>query len=214
MIFYIADLHFDYEPILANGNRPFASIAQMNEQMIRNWNAVVSDEDTVYLIGDICGHGHPIQGRHLMRLRGKKHLIRGNHDTGLENQQKLFDYFESVTDFLEIDDRGIHVILCHYPIVYIQKGYMIHGHIHNTQKEVYQVLKPLSRVMNASADINHFRPVTLEELIQNNQEFYQTPERGDTGDWLFQKNEKWKADFRPLPVKPNRTACEPVYPQF
>lgn len=201
MIFYTADLHFDYEPILANGNRPFSSISEMNEQLIRNWNAVVSDGDTVYLIGDICGHGQPIPTQHLVRLNGKKHLIRGNHDTGLEDQQQLFDHFETVTDFLEIDDRGIHILLCHYPIVYIQKGYMIHGHTHSTQKEVYQVLKPLSRVMNACVDINHFRPVTLEELVENNQAFYASAGRGNLEDWLSQKRGKWNADFRPLPVK-------------
>ena len=170
MIFYIADLHFDYEPILANGNRPFACVQQMNEQLIRNWNAVVSDEDTVYPIGDICGHGQPIPERHLMRLRGKKHLIRGNHDTGLEDQQKLFDYFESVTDFLEIDERGIHVVLCHYPIVYIQKGYMIHGHIHSKadKLEYWDFLKGHEAMLNAGVDINGYKPVLIDELISNN----------------------------------------------
>ena len=209
MIFYIADPHFDYEPVLAGGSRPFDSIQEMNDQLVRNWNAAVSDEDTVYLIGDICGHGQSIPGQYLAKLRGKKHLIRGNHDTGLACQQNLFDYFESVTDYLEIDDRGIHVVLCHYPVVYLQKGYMIHGHIHSAKMEVYQVLKPLSRVMNASVDINHFKPVTLEELIENNQVFYNEPARGRIEDCLLQKRQKWKADFRPLPVKQENMVSEP-----
>ena len=209
MIFYTADLHFDYEPILAGADRPFSSIQEMNEQLIQNWNSVVSDNDTVYLIGDLCGHGQPIPEQHLTRLHGKKHLIRGNHDTGLDDQQILLHHFESVTDFLEIDDRGIHIVLCHYPIVYIQKGYMIHGHIHGTRKDVYNILKPLSRVMNASVDIHQFHPVTLEELIENNQAFYEDPERGRIENWLLQKGKKWNADFRPLPRKPDHSVTEP-----
>lgn len=201
MIYYIADLHFDYDPILSNANRPFASLPEMNEQLIRNWNAVVTDADTVYLIGDICGYGQPIPAQYLAKLQGKKHLIRGNHDTGLESQQILFDYFESVTDFLEINDHGIHILLCHYPIVYQHKGYMIHGHIHSAKKEGYQILKSLPRVLNACVDINQFRPVTLEELIRNNQIFYDSPGRGAMEDWLFQKNGKQKAVFYPLPTK-------------
>ena len=36
MIFYIADPHFDYEPVLAGGSRPFDSIQEMNDQQVRN----------------------------------------------------------------------------------------------------------------------------------------------------------------------------------
>ena len=35
----------------------------------------------------------------MSRLRGHKHLIRGNHDTGFENAGELYRYFETVTDF-------------------------------------------------------------------------------------------------------------------
>ena len=38
---YIADMHFDHESILAYDNRPFNSVAEMNETMIANWNRVV-----------------------------------------------------------------------------------------------------------------------------------------------------------------------------
>ena len=47
MIFYTADLHFLYEPLLSS--RPFATVEEMDETLIRNWNETVSPEDTVYL---------------------------------------------------------------------------------------------------------------------------------------------------------------------
>ena len=76
----------------------------------------------------------------------------------------LYRYFETITDFNEIDDGETHILLCHYPIIYRKRGYMIHGHIHQSRGQEYQLLKELPRVLNAGVDINFYRPVTLEEL--------------------------------------------------
>lgn len=203
MIYYISDPHFGNEAVLKHDARPFASVQEMDATLIQNWNRVVTAEDTVYMLGDLGFHDSPIPGRQLARLAGHKHLIRGNHDTGLKNQRKLFHYFESVTDFLEIDDGGFHITLCHYPIVYAQRGYMIHGHFHHhhARPEVFSVLKGLTRVMNAAVDLNHFQPVTLDELIVNNQAYYQDPERGREVIRHGGDHGGWKAEFHPLPVK-------------
>lgn len=204
MIYYTADLHFGYDAILSQASRPFACVEDMDRTLIDSWNSTVSDADTVYLVGDIGSYRTPLPAEQLSRLRGRKHLIRGNHDTGLENQRQLFDYFETVTDFLEIDDGPFHITLCHYPIVYIQNGYMIHGHLHNTKKEIYNILRQLPRVMNACTDINHFRPVTLDELIRNNQSYYHDPTRGKhpvSGEIPEPHKQKWKATFHRLPTK-------------
>ena len=197
MIYYTADLHFDYLPILAD--RPFDTLEEMNETLIRNWNERVSHADTVYVLGDLGGHGQPIPEACLERLNGKKHLIRGNHDVGLGDQQLLYRFFETVSDFLETEDEGLHVLLSHYPMVYIQRGYMIHGHLHGVRKEAYELLKQLPRVQNACVDIHGFAPVTLRELIANNQHFYQDPDRGRIEDWMYQKKSRWRPDFHPLP---------------
>ena len=201
MIFYTADQHFGYEDVIRTTSRPFASVREMDEALINNWNRVVSDEDTVYLIGDLGGYCTPFPAQQLGRLRGHKHLIRGNHDTCIPNQQQLLDYFETVTDFLEIDDGDRHITMCHYPLVYIQGGCMIHGHLHNTKKEVHRILQELPRVLNAGVDINNYRPVTLQQLIENNRIYYCDPERGK----LKQRSgrpgcgQKWNAVFYPLP---------------
>lgn len=203
MIFYTSDPHFGFAEIIEKENRPFSSIEEMNEALINNWNEKVTDDDIVYLIGDIGHYQLPFPGEYIGKLRGHKHLIRGNHDTCIADQDQLLDYFESVTDFLEIDDGPYHITLCHYPIVYIQGGYMIHGHLHNAKKKGYQILTQLPRNLNAGVDVNDFCPVTLEELIENNRQFYGDPERGrvsGTKDGPH-KGMKWKACFHPLPQK-------------
>ena len=206
MIFYTADLHFHYKPFLPG--RPFASVEEMDEAMIRLWNETVTDEDTVYVVGDVGYNGGYVPGDALGRLQGRKHLIRGNHDTGYENAQKLFDYFEPVTDFNEIDDGETHILLCHYPILYRKRGYMIHGHLHQTRGPEYDILRQMPRMLNAGVDVNFYRPVTLAQLVENNRAFYSgendalippPPPRRREGEGLL----PGKPDFRPLPTRPD-----------
>lgn len=206
MIFYTADLHFHYKPFLPG--RPFASVEEMDEAIIRLWNATVTDEDTVYVVGDVGYNGGYVPGDALGRLQGRKHLIRGNHDTGFENAPKLFDYFETVTDFNEIDDGETHILLCHYPILYRKRGYMIHGHLHQTRGPEYDILRQMPRMLNAGVDVNFYRPVTLAQLVENNRAFYSgendalippPPPRRREGEGLL----PGKPDFRPLPTRPD-----------
>lgn len=206
MIFYTADLHFHYKPFLPG--RPFASVEEMDEAMIRLWNETVTDEDTVYVVGDVGYNGGYVPGDALGRLQGRKHLIRGNHDTGFENAPKLFDYFETVTDFNEIDDGETHILLCHYPILYRKRGYMIHGHLHQARGPEYDILRQMPRMLNAGVDVNFYRPVTLAQLVKNNRAFYSgendalippPPPRRREGEGLL----PGKPDFRPLPTRPD-----------
>lgn len=200
MIFYTADPHFGYEPALVW--RPqFSTVEEMDEALIAAWNAVVTEEDTVCLVGDIGWNNGHVPCRTLARLRGHKHLIRGNHDTGFSDAPLLYRYFESVTDFWELEDGENHIILSHYPILYNKRGYMIHGHLHGSG-QFWDVLKDLPRVLNAGVDLNNWAPVTLPQLIANNRRFYSAPvvreHRPRQGKGLLPV----VPDFRPVPAKP------------
>ena len=68
MIYYTADLHFLYEPLLSS--RPFATVEEMDETLIQNWNKTVSPDDTVYLAGDI-GYNEGQVPHHLLSRRSR-----------------------------------------------------------------------------------------------------------------------------------------------
>ena len=89
MYYATSDLHLNhvnvikYEPI----SRPFETVEEMNETIINNWNSVVKEEDTVFILGDLCMGKNTEAAALVNRLKGKKILVRGNHDTS--NRRKI-----------------------------------------------------------------------------------------------------------------------------
>ena len=174
MTFYTADTHFGHANILKLCNRPFETIEEMNEVLIKKWNTKVCGSDTVYIVGDMffrCADPAAI----LDRLKGKKILIIGNHDSSWMDKVDLDKYFADVADFKVITNGKYALTLCHYPLLtwkHQKKSYMIHGHIHaDTTDDFFPLLCSRERVLNAGMDINGFVPVTFEELVENNTNF-------------------------------------------
>lgn len=122
--FFIADTHFGDKTILAYENRPFSCVEEMDAALIENWNRVVSEDDRVYLLGDI-GDLRPLQ-----RCRGTKYLIKGNHDTES-------NAFYRNMGFAEVYDLPVIYrdfwILSHQPLyVNANMPYAnLFGHVHN-----------------------------------------------------------------------------------
>ncbi|MBR3298155.1 MAG: metallophosphoesterase [Clostridia bacterium] len=174
MIYFIADTHFGHENIIKSCGRPFTCANEMNEALISNWNERVKLTDSVYVIGDMffrCREPESI----LKRLRGKKHLIVGNHDADWMKKVDMNKYFRSVNPMIEMSDGAHAITLCHYPLLswnHEKRSFMIHGHIHNTTDlDFWPLLVSRENVLNAGVDINGFRPVTFNELMANNVEF-------------------------------------------
>lgn len=182
MYYYIADPHFGHENILKLCDRPFETVQEMNETMVTLWNERVTGNDTVFILGDMffrCADPEQI----LARLKGRKRLIIGNHDSSWTDKVDLSRCFVSVDHFLEITDGVRAITLCHYPLLtwkHKLRSFMIHGHIHNdTTSDFFPLVAARERLLNAGVDINGYRPVTFEELQQNNQQFKEQ--------WLLQQ---------------------------
>ena len=115
MIFFTSDLHLGHENCIRLCNRPFSSIEEMDETLIENWNHKVTGKDTVYILGDLIYRSQKPPEEYLRRLRGKKHLILGNHDRGWIRSCQTEQFFESVNNLLYVADgkrqysRGIHL---------------------------------------------------------------------------------------------------------
>jgi calcineurin-like phosphoesterase family protein len=157
-IYYTSDTHFRHKAILRYDARPFSSLEEMEETIIRHWNARVRPTDTVYHLGDFVfgggGHAREILGR----LNGQKHLIWGNHDS---NQvRKLTDWVSS-QPYLEINDGNDLVCLHHYGQRVWNRchygAFHLFGHSHGS-------LPPQGRSIDVGMCCWNYGPVTLAEI--------------------------------------------------
>ena len=79
MIYFTSDLHLGHDQEFIWGARGFKSVEEMNEGIISRWNSRITDEDDVYVLGDLVMGGVENVEK-LKRLNGKLHIIFGNHD--------------------------------------------------------------------------------------------------------------------------------------
>lgn len=171
MIFYIADTHFGHANIMRIDKRPFSDVHEMDEYMIFRWNERVNPDDNIYVVGDFSYKGINPPESYLRRLKGKKHLLIGNHDIKLLKNKAAMSYFETVNDILTIQDGNNQVVLCHYPLIewphYYRNAYHVYGHIHNNNNKANLIMAEEERALNAGVMLNNYSPSSLNELINN-----------------------------------------------
>ena len=166
-VFFTSNTHFCHSRVIAYSDRPFADVAQMNEALVRNWNAVVPKDGIVFHLGDFCFGTKKV----LDQLNGQSHLILGNHDMR-ECRRDFMSRFASVQmeRMIEVGDRRI--LLNHYPLLcYAQEKYywQLFGHIHTNPRnnrilstERMKLLMP--RQYDVGVDNNNFTPVSFHQL--------------------------------------------------
>lgn len=94
---YIADTHLGHDNIRRMSNRPFDTVEEMDKTIINNWNSRVTDHDDIYILGDFSYKCEdPIS--YLEQLKGRKHLIIGNHDNKLLKNTNCRNYFVEIVD--------------------------------------------------------------------------------------------------------------------
>jgi len=127
---FTADTHWFHSRIIEYCNRPFATAEEMNEVLIKNWNAVVRPEDQIFHLGDFAFCPPDKAANIARRLNGKKYLIKGNHDRQ-KTVQAILPFFEWAKDthLLTVQDKASQygnqqIWLSHYcHLVWPQQGY-------------------------------------------------------------------------------------------
>lgn len=159
MIWFTSDHHFGHAGARSLYRRPFASVAEMDRQMIERWNAVVQQDDEVWHLGDFAVRQLADRIDELLcALRGRKHLVVGNNDGRAVTQSAGW---QSVQHYTELSIEGRRLVLCHYPFrTWRDAGrgaINLHGHSHGR-------LKPMPRQFDVGVDAWEFRPVRLADI--------------------------------------------------
>jgi calcineurin-like phosphoesterase family protein len=127
----ISDLHFGHKRIVefgTEGGSKFRTGDNHVENMhhiIQNWNNTVTKRDLVYVLGDIAFNQEGFDA--LKELKGRKIMIRGNHDNYFTTQ-KWLEVFESVESLINYKGHW----MSHAPIhpTELRGKKNIHGHVH------------------------------------------------------------------------------------
>lgn len=173
MIYFISDTHFNHKNIIKYCNRPFADVKEMNEILINNWNDTVSQDDTIYHLGDFA-LGNKEQSLNIIHeLNGNKFLILGNHDKWHPSVYESYGFTVFKNAPVKLDEYKF--ILSHYPIPdkQIPKDYInLHGHIHD--KSLYNGFDKfdsskysLEKHVNLSCDVTGYKPISLDDVLIN-----------------------------------------------
>jgi calcineurin-like phosphoesterase family protein len=189
MKFFTSDHHFWHANVIKYCDRPFTSVEQMNEMLIKNWNDIVGPDDEVYCLGDFSMAFRPVEA-YTNRLNGKKYLVPGNHDfchsyhkksRSLENRKKWIKNYEDngwivLPEQTVLDISGVATVnLCHHPYRLVSAA----GETYEDKYErwrpkddgrwllcghVHEKWKIVDRMINVGVDQWNFKPVPITEI--------------------------------------------------
>ena len=170
-LFLTSDSHLGHFNICKYCHRPFQSRSEMDQTLIKNWNAVVPEDGIVVHCGDfMLPHNEDIKeyNKYLNRLHGRVLLLRGNHD--LASLDWVSDKLIAVRDQAMIVVDGVKIFAQHYPCAAFNGDYHVYGHIHTlADGTCYGIDGDVTKVMrkntyDVGVDQNGYTPVSYWQL--------------------------------------------------
>ena len=181
-IFFTSDLHFGHENVLKFDERPFETVEEMDEELIRRWNNKVDKGDLVYVLGDLIWKTANNEALSIIkRLNGQIILIKGNHDRFIKNATAK-NALAGLKDYDDIcvalaDGTTRRCILSHYFMPFYNghryNAIHLHGHSHKTEEHYLElgIIKAIKdngyepQIYNVGCMLWNYEPVTLDEIL-------------------------------------------------
>jgi calcineurin-like phosphoesterase family protein len=146
----------------------------MNTALIENWNSCVTSRDEIYILGDFIFRKNVAEANEIIRkLKGKKYLIRGNHDKFADKSTFDKSAFEWIRDYHVLEYNNFRFVLFHYPILEwdgrFRGSIHLYGHVHHggnnpEQKKQFETLG--QRAVNVGVDVHEYYPVSIETVLK------------------------------------------------
>ena len=162
--FLIGDMHLGHANIIKYENRPFLTVEEMDDTIIKNWINVVGEEDLVFVLGDVSFYDNQKTTQIINELPGFKILILGNHDGSRSAKVWREIGFKEVYKYPILFEEFY--ILSHEP-VYLNSNmpYVnIHGHIHSKKLRITN--SEVDQFINVSVECIHYTPIDFN-VIKN-----------------------------------------------
>lgn len=164
-IWFTSDTHFHHTNILTLGKgRPFSTVMEMNEMLVKRWNERVNKSDRIYHLGDISFGNKETTLQTMSRLKGQIHIVRGNHDNEQTLKQLLRDQKNviSVKPYDEIKIGHLKIVLFHFPIIdwnwRYRGSWHLHGHCHGNLEF------DNGPMLDVGVDCHNFAPIEFDTV--------------------------------------------------
>lgn len=170
-IYVTSDLHFGHDREFIWKVRGYNSVDNMNIDLVSKWNSIVTDEDDVYVLGDLM-LGLPQNIEYVKKLHGKLHIVLGNHDT--KKREEMYKELNNVVEVacaIRLDYKKYHFFMTHYPCLTgnLEKEHLrqmtlnLYGHTH--QKTNFYEDRPY--MYHCGVDSHNGYPVDLDQVIED-----------------------------------------------
>lgn len=172
-IWFSSDLHFGHNRAFIYELRGFSNIYEHDKTIINNWNSIIDINDEVYLLGDVMLGDNNYGLSCLKQLKGKIHIIRGNHCTDVRMQ--LYSQCWNVVEITEgqyLKVNGQRFYLCHYPTMTsnLEKSANLKEHTINLFGHTHQktnFYQGIPFMYHVGLDSHNCKPVSLEEVLSD-----------------------------------------------
>lgn len=154
-IFIVSDCHFNHSMLIREEKREFKDIGEMNSVIIKNWNRLISSEDTVYNLGDVALNNKMKFDEEIKPiLNGNIIYIKGNHDpVNISHIKSMIITFKGKT-----------FELIHNPFeATLTTDYIIHGHLHGNTERIGMI--DGKKCYNCVVELNKYRPKNISEIL-------------------------------------------------
>ncbi len=172
-VWFTADTHFGHANIIRYCKRPCASVTEMDDMLIENWNQVVRPGDYMYHLGDFAMGGRDQAAHYFSRLNGVISIVPGGHDKRwLRKGEYRSKSGHPVTILsplhtLKLSIPGIAqhqmVVLCHYAMRVWDRSHYgswhLYGHSHGN-------LPPLQNSLDVGVDCWDYYPLSLMRVAE------------------------------------------------
>ena len=156
---------------------PRECVDQHDQVLIDNINEKVSNEDRLFLIGDIYLGGRSKGTELLSKINGRKYWITGGHDDRPRRYAELFDlitpYYELNIDLQFLKKT---IVMFHYPIAIWNKAnygsWHLCGHSHGNYEPTAPSSTSNGLCLDVGVDLWDFKPLSLCEIDQTMNDKY------------------------------------------
>ena len=163
-IFMTSNLQLGRPSAIGKWKRPFDNVNQMDDELIANWNKVVTNDDTVYCLGNFAWDPKTAYDS-MLRLKGKKIYILGEIDQpliDLSRKNNLPANNKIVSDIFV--DHNIKAVLSYYPLKEWEKKNKGYWHVTGFPNRKHKTV-PKSKIINCSIDQCNYKPQDINSII-------------------------------------------------